>query len=733
MERYALPTRAFTIAAIAAAAALGVLVVPPVWDLPRAWSVCVVLATVVGTVAALALAIGITRTVRLVGLAQVDSKTGIPNARHFEQALARALDRSGRTGQPLAVLFIDLDRFKRVNDVHGHAAGDRVLRECALLIAATLRKDDIVARFGGEEFIALLPNTDLDSASYRAECLRGAVEAYPFSLDDGTVVHCTVSIGVATCPEDGHDGASLLARADRAMYEAKKTRNAAFAIAAIPQQTVRPPRPQVGALTEAGRRARGAVGRVAQAKVGNPPVSAFVLWATIILGVCIAALSVFTMWRTGSWLLLLPFLALAVASEFFPVQLYNANREKMTVTLTDAVVMAMVTVQPFAAPLVNVAGALVHIIARRQRRLDKVLFNLTNPAVAAGGAAGCYLLLRPSEAGFSARYLAASLASVCVFVVANSGIVAVMISLHSRRPLPIVVRELAWYAPITILLGMTGAFVGAVHHELGLVGAAMFAVPVILMRFTLGFSARKSHEAIETLEAAKASLEIAHEEKTKTLAQLIVTVSNIIDARDNFVWGHSRNVADYGVLLGAELGLSEEELSAVHSAGLLHDVGKVAIPERILHKPGRLTDEEFAIVKEHPITGKRILAEVELLGEVARIVGDHHERYDGYGYPHRKEGEEISIGGRIIAVADTLDSILSDRSYSDARSLAQALAEIDRCAGGQFDLLVVAALHRVVAIKGEDYFGNSALDVAARKAEEKLPSQVIPFPRARVG
>lgn len=723
MDRYTPPIRTFAVATLAAVVALagaGAATVGAGGRGRATWLIC----AVAGSAAALLLARGLTRTARLAALARMDPKTGIPNARSFEQSLADALARARRTGQPLAVLFIDLDRFKRVNDAHGHVAGDKVLREFAALIAANLRKRDVVARFGGEEFVALLPDTDADSAAYRAETLRAAVEAHPFMLDNGTTVRCTASIGIATCPDDGYGAAAILTRADRAMYEAKKTRNAA-AITPLPPAAP----PQAGALQGMERRTRRIVGRAAR-----PSATGAVLWATVALGACMAALGAYAVWRAGTWLLLLPFLALAVASEFFPVQLYNANREKMTVTLTDAVVMGMVTVQPLAAPLVNVAGALVHVVAKRQRRLDKVLFNLTNPAVAAGGAAGCYLLLRPADVGFNLRYLAASLVSACAFVVANSGIVAVMISLHSRRPLLTVVRELSWYAPITILLGMTGAFIGAVHHQLGPVGAAMFVVPVVLMRFTLGFSARKSREAIETLEAAKASLEKAGEEKTKTLGQLIVTVSNIIDARDNLVWGHSRNVADYGVLIGVELGLGPEELAAVHSAGLLHDLGKVAIPERILHKPGRLTDEEFAIVKEHPITGKRILSEVELLGEVARIVGDHHERYDGDGYPHRKEGEEISIGGRIIAVADTLDSILSDRSYSDARSLGQALAEIDRCAGGQFDPAVVAALHRVVAAKGEGYFGNSALEVAARATDERRASApIIPFPRVRAG
>jgi two-component system, cell cycle response regulator len=178
--------------------------------------------------------------------------------------------------------------------------------------------------------------------------------------------------------------------------------------------------------------------------------------------------------------------------------------------------------------------------------------------------------------------------------------------------------------------------------------------------------------------------------------------------------------------------LAGETLATVHTAGLLHDLGKVAVPEAILHKPGRLTDAEYAIVKQHPAIGKRILADMDLLGDVARMIGEHHERYDGGGYPHRIAGEEISIGGRILAVADALDSMLSDRAYSAARPLVHVLAEIDRCAGTQFDPAIVSALHRVIAAKGGEYFGDGASDIFARQVEDEH-AQIILFPRVRVG
>lgn len=303
--------------------------------------------------------------------------------------------------------------------------------------------------------------------------------------------------------------------------------------------------------------------------------------------------------------------------------------------------------------------------------------------------------------------LAAGVA-VLVFDTVNYGIISLMISLHAGRKLSQVIRESGWYSPAKLFLGMTGAFMGGAHANWGWIGDLMFAVPLLILRYTLGLYTRRSQQSISVLQKAKEEVEQAHREKEETLRNLIETISSIIDARDNATFGHSRQVARYAVTLGRELSLPAVELAMLHTAALLHDLGKVGIPEAILHKPGRLTAEEYAIVKEHASLGEQILQEVPQLGRVARMVGEHHERYDGGGYPAGKAAEEISIGGRILAVADALDSILTDRPYSKGRPLDWALAELDRCTWSQFDPEVMAALHRIVEREGADYFPNAA-------------------------
>ena len=162
--------------------------------------------------------------------------------------------------------------------------------------------------------------------------------------------------------------------------------------------------------------------------------------------------------------------------------------------------------------------------------------------------------------------------------------------------------------------------------------------------------------------------------------------------RDRYTGEHSEAVIDMSGAVARNLGCSPQEVERVRSAALLHDIGKVAIPDEILHKPGPLTDDEWKLMREHPVIGERILRVLPGLGTVARIVRHEHERWDGRGYPDGLSGAEIPLGSRIIIAADTYHAITSDRPYRAARSHCDAVDELSRCSGTQFDPNVTAAL-----------------------------------------
>jgi diguanylate cyclase (GGDEF)-like protein/putative nucleotidyltransferase with HDIG domain len=162
--------------------------------------------------------------------------------------------------------------------------------------------------------------------------------------------------------------------------------------------------------------------------------------------------------------------------------------------------------------------------------------------------------------------------------------------------------------------------------------------------------------------------------------------------RDRYTGEHSEAVIEMSAAVARNLGLSVTEVERIKSAALLHDIGKVAIPDEILHKPGPLSDEEWTLMRQHPVIGERILRVLPGLGAVARIVRHEHERWDGGGYPDGLSGEAIPLGSRIILAADTYHAITSDRPYRGAKAHADAVEELSRCAGTQFDPRVTEAL-----------------------------------------
>lgn len=174
----------------------------------------------------------------------------------------------------------------------------------------------------------------------------------------------------------------------------------------------------------------------------------------------------------------------------------------------------------------------------------------------------------------------------------------------------------------------------------------------------------------------------------------LAALAAAIEARDKYTGGHLDRVSRYALATGAQLGLEDEQMWSLWLGSLFHDVGKLAIPDAILNKPGPLTSAEFEEMKRHPELGVRIMERASFLLPAARAVMHHQERWDGTGYPRGLEAEEISIEGRVLAVADAFDAMLTDRPYRPARSEKAAVEELQRCAGSQFDPGVVDAFLR---------------------------------------
>jgi len=364
---------------------------------------------------------------RVEALASEDGLTGLLNHRSFHKRIEQEVARAGRAqDEPLALAMIDLDNFGRINNTHGHQAGDATLVAVATVLRESARYADVPARYGGDEFALILPRTEMDEALAVAERVRGALTGLHI-IHEGAVIRVNASIGVAVLPLHAVTSAGLIRAADQAVYSAK----------------------------DAGK-----------GRVGRPE--------------------------------------------------------------------------------------------------DSLLAQGHN---------------------------------------------------------------------ITALV------------------------------------AQLEHANLATVEA----------------------LATAVDAKDPYTRGHSRRVSDYAAAIAYALNQSPEDIARVRRAGLLHDVGKIGVPDAILLKPGGLTDEEFAVIKEHPAIGERVLQGLPFLAEILPAVRHHHERWDGRGYPDGLTGAAIPPDAAILAVADSLDAMTSSRTYRQALPVAEAIRRLHEGSGAQFDARIVAA------------------------------------------
>jgi putative nucleotidyltransferase with HDIG domain len=222
--------------------------------------------------------------------------------------------------------------------------------------------------------------------------------------------------------------------------------------------------------------------------------------------------------------------------------------------------------------------------------------------------------------------------------------------------------------------------------------ASMAAARQVDATLPLSGSSRELDTLTETFNALMASVAAAEAQTDAAYTGAIRALATALDARDPYTAGHSERVSMLSVAVGRTLGLEAEELEVLRLGALLHDIGKIGVPDEVLRKPGALSDDEYRVIRMHPVLGARILRSVPFLARHLPIVELHHERPDGRGYPHGLRGDDIPMAARIVHVADAFDAITSARAYRRARPSGEALMELWRCAGTEFHAEIVGAL-----------------------------------------
>ncbi len=661
--------------------------------------------------------------------ARVDPKTGLFNTRHFTAHLREQLARAQRSGRPMSVIMADLDLLRDINNSFGHLAGDAVLRGVAEIFRRQLRDYDVPARFGGEEFAILLPDTPPDRALEIAERIRRAVAAATFSVAASSEpIQATISCGVAGFPKDGGDVNELVHQADVAVYRAKlQGRNRTLGASsepllvpaeggarlaagpaerrAVPGLRTLPPRP-------ADDRRQGTSDRRRPDARPHMPVGPRLLTLSPLMGTMVALVALLGVGAGAVALALgetthLAALA-AVAAAVAVGQALSLELEGSTVSVSAVgALTGAATFGPRAAlPLAVTVAAAQWSMARHP--VHQAVFNVGVLTLASLAAAAVFSIgWEQDDLGRLVTVVVGLVAGGAYFSV-KTGLLAGALALEGHDSWRRVWNEqFAWLLPRYGAFGVIGGAMALAYEALGLYGLAVFAVPLLLMLKTMATyighmrrSSDKLSKAASTIRLQNTSLEHANRILRERSTAAMESLSATVDARDADTAGHSRRVQGLALAVGRELGLSRPELDLLGHAALFHDIGKLAVPDGVLLKPGALDSDEWTIMRRHAAEGGRIIDRLGFLGDAVPAIRHHHERFDGAGYPDGLAGDEIPLGARIIHVAEALDSMLTTRTYRAARPTAAALDELRRGAGGQFCPRCVGAVDRLIAKDG---------------------------------
>jgi diguanylate cyclase (GGDEF)-like protein len=696
---------------------------------------------------------------RLEHQAETDALTGLYNHRSFHDRLRQELLRASAAHETVALVMLDIDDFKKVNDVYGHGIGDQLLQQVADVLRSTVRSSDVVCRVGGEEFAVIVPGGDIRSSSALAERIGVALG----TLEVDAVGKLTVSSGIALGPENAANPRELVGCAEAAMMTAK-TRGKGLVVPFDESARERPSEEHVR---------RDDVRSIAHLKMLQSlsgklsrlnDVEQIGLMMADELRLLIDYHNCRVFLRDDDDLIPVAFRGDLITAEpgdpvtLLPTQVGRgitgwvaetgepllvgdaANHEfgeriagtadieesllvvplKYGPRVTGVIVISKLGLDQFDADdlrlldvmaghaSVALENARLYEAQRREAEAAKALLEFSRDLAEASGIAE---VAERVTAG-SVDILASPSASVWLQSVDDGALERLATFPADERDVRIPAEHLGpWLSrrdPYTVSPSDYAAIAGVPDGTAGRFAIAPFVVDGRWGVVAAAVPVRATHDDrdLELLGSIARQTRLAlqtaasYETLERTFLSTVEALANALEAKDEHTSSHARWITDLALRVGQELGLGPQELKRLELGALFHDIGKIGIPSRILAKAGPLTAEERSIVEKHPVLGERILAPIEQLGEVRLIVRCAHEHYDGTGYPDQLYGEQIPLESRIVLACDAFHAMTTDRPYRKSLGEAEARRRLVEASGAQFDPQVVDALLRVLTEDG---------------------------------
>lgn len=360
---------------------------------------------------------------------------------------------------------------------------------------------------------------------------------------------------------------------------------------------------------------------------------------------------------------------LAVVTESLPIVMTSGAGVSVGFAIGLA---ALITGGPLLATIVTTSGFVLRVVKDPNNKLNhlfnvpfyKTLFNASQSIIFTGISGIVYITINDKINSYSqSNFILAVLITLLVYMLLNTLISARLFSFISGKSfLYMWGNYIKMMLPRTLSVGALGVVMALAYNGYGIGAVILFFGPLLLARYSFKMYMDMRLIYIETIQA----------------------LSKTIEAKDKYTCGHANRVKEYSVKLAKAMNLKEKKVENIETAALLHDIGKIGIDDSILRKPDKLSEEEYDLIKQHPVIGANILQDVDFLKGIIDIVKYHHERYDGKGYPEGLSGDNIPLEAAILAVADSFDAMTSDRPYRDALPKVKAIEEIRNCSGRQF-------------------------------------------------